>query len=136
MRKRGQIWLAAILGIALLLLIQSFSWVRDARCLPVTNGGDVKHESLYLKVMCEGPTTTLGNTEIAFSRVSQILVVLTLICAFLVWRHARVHTTRIGILMGALIIAPSLVLAVLYTVMPQACVKNDTYTCDQLQKIF
>lgn len=136
MRNRGQIWLAAVLGIALLLLIQAFSWVRDARCLPVTNGGDVKNESLYLKVMCEGPTTTLGDTEIAFSRISQILVVLTLICAFLLWRHAREHTTRIGILMGALIIAPSLVLAVLYTVMPQACVKNDTYTCDQLQKIF
>ena len=136
MRNRGQIWLAAILGIALLLLIQSFSWVRDARCLPVTNGGDVKNESLYLKVMCEGPTTTLGHTEIAFSRISQILVVLTVISAILLWRHARVHTTRIGILMGALILAPSLVLAVLYTVMPQACVKNDNYTCDQLQKIF
>ena len=136
MRSRGQIWLAAILGIALLLLIQAFSWVRDARCLPVTNGGQLKHESLYLKVMCEGPTTTLGHTEIAFSRISQILVVVTLIAAFWVWRHVRQHTTRVGVLMGALILGPSLVLAVLYTVMPQACVKNDNYTCDQLQKIF
>ena len=136
MRTRGQIWLAAVLGIALLLLIQSFSWVRDARCLPITNGGDVKDESLYLKVMCEGPSATFGHTEIAFSRISQILVVLTILAAIWVWRHARVHTTRIGILMGALILAPSLVLAVLYTVMPQACVKNDNYTCEQLQKIF
>jgi hypothetical protein len=136
MRNRGQIWLAAILGIALLLLIQAFSWVRDARCLPVTNGGDIKDESLYLKVMCEGPTTTLGHTELAFSRISQILVVITLLCALWVYRYARTHATRIGILMGALILAPSLVLAVLYTVMPQACVKNTNYTCDQLQRIF
>lgn len=136
MRSRGQIWLAAVLGIALLLLIQAASWVRDARCLPVTNGGEVKNPSLYLKVMCEGPTATIGDTEIGFPRISQILVVLTLICAYLLWRHAREHTTRIGILMGALILAPSLVLAVLYTVMPQACVQNDNYTCDQLRKIF
>src|SRR5689334_12042523 len=136
MRNRGQIWLAAILGIAVLLLVQAFSWVRDARCLPVTNGGDIKNESLYLKVMCEGPTATLGDTEIAISRISEILIVLTLIAGFLVWRHAREHTTRIGILMGALILAPSLVLALLYTVMPQACVKNSSYTCDQLKRIF
>jgi hypothetical protein len=136
MRNRGQIWLAGLIGVALLLLIQAFSWVRDARCLPVTNGGEVKHPSLYLKVMCEGPTATIGDTQLGLPHVSQILSVLTMVAAFLLWRYAGRHTTRIGILMGALILAPSLVLVLLYTVMPQACVKNSNYTCDQLQRIF